>query len=525
MADSTDPKPGTPLMGFCRASQGINSLSQRVLSEVRTRGTNPLRLEHAITAPHACLEAPKAEVDSSEYAHVAPYNTPVIKLPRKMLDETGFKAHAGGTRRKRCPRNGLITSEVKGWCPMTTIHSGYDASKRVEQSEHVDPQASEPLRRIKWIDDVTGAKGYLVIHTLVAGLATGGTRMRVGCTLQEVEDLARTMALKTAAFDLPVGGAKAGIDFDPKDPQSDEVLERFYTAMRPWLDEHWITAEDMGVSQQALDKVFATLGLGQSFHAAIERSDNPARTQERIRTGLKAETDDGFVLGDIIGGYGVAQACLGAVSAWNWAPQATSAAIQGIGTMGGGAAFYLHEAGVRVIAIADAAGTLYDYNGLDIPYLLSLRNEYGEIDRSQVDEDIIRMPREAIIETEANIFVPAAMSYAIAPDDVESVAAMVIVEAANSGVIPEAEAMLAARGVPVIPDFVANTGSAAWAWWLILGDVGTNPDDSFNRLRKEMVTKVLTMLKAWDQDGTLPRQSAWEFAQVNASAEKTLVIP
>src|SRR5690625_1269963 len=408
---------------------------------------------------------------------------------------------------------------------MATIHSGFDANKRVEQSKYVDPQASEPLRRIKWIDDVTGAHGYLVIHTLVAGLATGGTRMRVGCTLQEVEDLARTMALKTAAFDLPVGGAKAGIDFDPKDPRSDEVLERFYTYMRPWLEEHWITAEDMGVSQQSLDKVFANLGLGQSFHAAIERSEGPERTHERIQTGLKAETEDGFVLGDIIGGYGVAQACLGAVAAWSWAPQATSVAIQGIGTMGGGAAFYLHEAGMRVIAIADAAGTLYDYNGLDIPFLLSLRNEYGEIDRSRVDGSVTQLPREAIIETVAEIFVPAAMSYAISPDDVDSVSAMVIVEAANSAVIPEAENMLAARGVPVIPDFVANTGSAAWAWWLILGEVGTNPDDSFNRLSKEMVDKVLAMLASWDQFGTPPRQSAWEFARVNASAKKTLVIP
>src|SRR5699024_11390309 len=92
---------------------------------------------------------------------------------------------------------------------------------------------------------ISGATGYLVVHTLVSGLATGGLRMRAGCTLGEVEDLARGMATKTAAFGLPVGGAKGGIDFDPKDDRADEVLERFCSAMRPWLDSHWVTAEDL----------------------------------------------------------------------------------------------------------------------------------------------------------------------------------------------------------------------------------------------------------------------------------------
>lgn len=66
----------------------------------------------------------------------------------------------------------------------------------------------EPAHQITWVDPVTGAHGYLVVHTLVGGIATGGTRMRPGCTISEVGDLARGMATKTAAFGLPVGGAK-----------------------------------------------------------------------------------------------------------------------------------------------------------------------------------------------------------------------------------------------------------------------------------------------------------------------------
>jgi glutamate dehydrogenase (NAD(P)+) len=388
----------------------------------------------------------------------------------------------------------------------------------------------EPLMRLTWTDPVTGTRGYLVVHTLVSGLATGGTRMRAGCTVTEVEDLARGMAAKTATFGLPVGGAKGGIDFDPKDPRAIGVLERFCEAMRPWLDAHWVTAEDLGVPQHLIDDVFARLGLQQSYHAAISRSADPERTLRRVRAGLTAAVPGGL-LGDVIGGYGVAQACLGAGEAWDWPVAETTVAIQGIGTMGGAAAWYLHEAGMRVVAVADAAGTLYRPEGLDIPALLELRDAFGEIDRSRVSPDVQLLPRDAVISTPADILVPAAISYAITADNMFDVAAKVVVEAANSATTPEAEAMLVARGIPVIPDFVANAGAAAWAWWLLLGQVGADPVDSFLRLRTEMRAKVALLLHQWNVAGVPPRWTGLELARpdrdASTRAEKPaqLIIP
>ena len=397
---------------------------------------------------------------------------------------------------------------------MTTMHEPAGA-----HGEMIAPPAGtaatlrdpEPLLRLTWTDPVTGARGYLVVHTLVSGLATGGTRMRAGCTLGEVEDLARGMAAKTATFDLPVGGAKGGIDFDPKDPGAAGVLERFCEAMRPWLDAHWVTAEDLGVPQQLIDDVFARLGLQQSYHAAISRSADPARTLRRVREGLDAPAGGGL-LGDVIGGYGVAQACLATAGVWGWHPAETTVAIQGVGTMGGGAAWYLHEAGMRVVAVADAAGTLYHPAGLDVPALLDARDAYGEIDRDRVPSDVRRLPRSVVTTVAADILVPAAISYAITPDNAAGVAAKVVVEAANAATTPEAEAMLAARGIPVIPDFVANAGAVAWAWWLLLGEVGSNPADSFRRLRTELVAKVARLLAAWDADRIAPRRTAQQLA-------------
>ncbi len=403
---------------------------------------------------------------------------------------------------------------------MTIMHSGRwdstdEAQGPIGQEVVTNFLDASPAHEVTWTDPVTGASGYLVVHTLVGGLATGGTRMRPGCTISEVGDLARGMATKTSVFGLPVGGAKGGIDFDPRDPRAVGVLERFCSAMLPWLDGHWVTAEDLGVAQSRIDEVFATLGLGQSYHAAISRSATPEETLHRVRDGLGTLTDDGLELGEIIGGYGVAEACLGVADSLGWAQGETSVSIQGVGTMGGGAAWYLHEAGVRVVAMGDAAGTLYCPQGLDVPALLDLRDAFGEIDRTKVPGDVQQLPREAILSLPADIFVPAAISYAIREENASEIAARVVVEAANSATTPEAEAMLTSSGIPVIPDFVANAGAAAWAWWLLQGQVGSDPQDSFTRLKTEMRSKVAVMLGEWKGMGIAPRETGRVIAMAN----------
>lgn len=395
---------------------------------------------------------------------------------------------------------------------------GAPSQQQVTQDVVGDLLDGAPAHEVTWTDPETGAHGFLVVHTLVGGLATGGTRMRPGCTITEVGDLARGMATKTSVFGLPVGGAKGGIDFDPRDPRAVGVLQRFCTAMLPWLDGHWVTAEDLGVAQSRIDEVFASLGLGQSYHAAISRSAAPDEALRRVRDGLACLTDDGLELGEVIGGYGVAEACLGAADSLGWPVTDTTVSIQGVGTMGGSAAWYLHEAGARVVALGDAGGTLYDPAGLDVAALLDLRDDFGLIDRAQVPEDVQRLPREAILSLPADVFVPAAISYAIREENASEIAASVVVEAANSATTPEAEAMLTAAGVPVIPDFVANAGAAAWAWWLLQGEVGTNPEDSFTRLRSEMRAKVAVMLGEWKGMGIAPRQTGRVLATTNHAA-------
>ena len=102
---------------------------------------------------------------------------------------------------------------------------------------------------LEWSDAPTGAKGWLVINSLRGGAAGGGTRMRKGVTLEEVTYLAKTMELKFAFSGPPIGGAKSGIAFDPQDPRRNEVLRRWFEAIRPYLTSCYGTGGDVNVDE------------------------------------------------------------------------------------------------------------------------------------------------------------------------------------------------------------------------------------------------------------------------------------
>src|SRR5690349_9167962 len=159
----------------------------------------------------------------------------------------------------------------------------------------------EPTMRVVWTDPVTGRRGYVVLDRLIDGLAAGGTRVRAGLTLEEVERLALTMSHKCGVMGLRAGGGKAGIDCDPHDPEMPAMLRRFIEAMRPLLTTCFATAEDLGVTQRRLDELFAELGMVASVNAAVLKTDDPAATFGRMAEALSVQVE-GVGLGDLVGG-------------------------------------------------------------------------------------------------------------------------------------------------------------------------------------------------------------------------------
>lgn len=368
-----------------------------------------------------------------------------------------------------------------------------------------------PYLRVTWSDSDSSATGYAVVDRLVAGMATGGLRMRPGCTLAEVEDLAREMTLKTACYRIPVGGAKGGIDYPADAPDADAVRERYVLAMRPMLDSIWTTAGDLGTPQDRLDAVFTRLGLGpSSLRAGLLRSPDPERSQEHVRR-MFALVDDGLSMPSLIGGYGVAQAGLAGLEVLGIEADGARSVVQGFGAMGGSSALYLHRAGVLVVAVADALGVVANPAGLDVPDLLARRSTSGVVDREGLGPADAELPGKAWIDIESELTVPAASSYCVTDQNADRLRTRLVVEAANVPVTAAAEERLGRRGIPVVPDFVANAGAAAWAWWAVFGLV-TDADDSRAMVARHVRPLVHAAMDPWLADQTPPRATATAIA-------------
>jgi glutamate dehydrogenase (NAD(P)+) len=372
----------------------------------------------------------------------------------------------------------------------------------------------EPRLRVIWTDPVTGRKGYAVIDRMVNGLAGGGTRMRPGVSLDEVERLARTMSYKNGAFNLPGGGAKGGLDIDPHDPQARGMLSRYVRAMRPLYRSGWGTAEDLGVTQELLSEVFAEQGVGMTVQAMLDRSGDAKAAGRRVSQGLAIQVE-GIGLADCIGGYGVAQAAAACVDHKGWKMSEMRAVVQGFGSMGGSSARYLAKLGAKVVGVVDVNGAITNPEGLDVERLLKSRSALGEIDRSSLQSGDREIPGDRWLDIEADIIVPAAVADVINEGNAAKVKARLVVEAANIPTTDDGARLLFERGVIVIPDYVANGGANAWWWWTLLGVIEADADQAFKQVSTVMRETVTGMLERAEAKGISPREAADELSMQN----------
>ena len=378
------------------------------------------------------------------------------------------------------------------------------------------PDSRPSFMEITWQDDETSAKGFVVIDRLLRGVSSGGLRMRAGCTVDEVRGLAQAMTKKEAihlvegARYVPVGGAKGGIDFDPRDPEAQGVLERFLDSLAPILRSYWAVGEDLGVRQIDIDAIYERRGWGSPVApvrellgsaAAIAAAD--ARTAHAFSVKV-----DGISQDELVGGYGVTAAALTAMQHAGIAPEGARAVVQGLGSMGGATARFLSRAGVKVVAVADAAGVIADPGGLDVEALLAARDMFGTVDRERLPAGAEALPGNSWLGIKCDVLVPAAVSNCINADNCGDIAASLIVEAANLPISAEAESMLAERGVQVVPDFIANSGTNAWWWWVLFGDVDGGWEQSREMLDSRISALTTAALTAAARNGVTPREAA-----------------
>ncbi|MHB1295903.1 MAG: Glu/Leu/Phe/Val family dehydrogenase [Anaerolineae bacterium] len=289
--------------------------------------------------------------------------------------------------------------------------------------------------------------GFVAIDSTVGGRSCGGLRMLPDVDAAELAALARSMTLKYGFLGLPQGGAKAGVRCDPEAPQEERRarLTAFAQAIAPLLrNKIYVPGTDMGTNNADIRDMLRAVGV------------EPARRDLRV-------TDSGY--------YTAMTVFVGALRAaahigLPWAGR--SVAIEGFGKVGGALGALCAEAGARVVAISTSRGALYNPDGLDVPRLLHLGEQAGS---HLVDlyPDAERLDRAALHTLPVDVLCPCARHESVRADNAGAISARLVAPGANNPVTPEAEALLSARGVLCLPDFVTNSGGVLGGTMLFAG--------------------------------------------------------
>jgi len=345
-------------------------------------------------------------------------------------------------------------------------------------------KSKAPELVFEWKDDETGAEGWVVINSLRGGAAGGGTRMRLGCTKDEVLSLAKTMEIKFSVAGPAIGGAKSGINFDPKDPRKQLVLNKWYKRVVPLLQNYYGTGGDMNVDEvKDVVPITEKYGLHHPQEGIVVGHFHPSSEQKKVQItqlqkGVELEVKSSelspnpastYLVADLITGYGVAESVRHFYSIYkNETLESKRAIIQGWGNVAGAAAYYLAQQGCKIVGIIDKDGGLINENGFDIhdvKRLLEARNGNALADANMIPFDEIN---QAIWNVKADIFIPAAASKIVQKEQVDKMCANGLEVISCGANVPFADAEVfygeiaqyADTKCSVVPDFIANCGMA-----------------------------------------------------------------
>ncbi len=314
-----------------------------------------------------------------------------------------------------------------------------------------------PMKR----DDgsVTVFPGYRVQHSSVLGPTKGGVRYDTAVTLGECAALAMWMSWKCALLRLPYGGAKGGVRCNPRGlstPELERLTRRFTSELLPLIGpQRDIPAPDLATDAQTMAWMMDTYSM-QVGHAVPE-----------IVTG-KPLSVSGSVLRPEATGIGVVMVADEAVRRLGWSLADAACVVQGSGKVGGVAARELVGRGARVIAISDIAGGLHDPRGLDLDRVDEWRREHGGLAGFPDAEEL---GNAELLELPCDVLVLAAAQNQVTEANAARVATRLVAEGANGPTTLAADEILAERGIPVLPDILANAGGVAVSYFEWVQDI------------------------------------------------------
>ncbi|HEX4743339.1 MAG TPA: Glu/Leu/Phe/Val dehydrogenase [Candidatus Limnocylindria bacterium] len=362
--------------------------------------------------------------------------------------------------------------------------------------------------------------GYRVQHSTARGPGKGGIRFHPSVTLDEVKGLAMLMSWKCAVTDIPLGGAKGGVAFDPRGFSEREVqrlTKRYTAAILPIIGpEADIPAPDVNTDARHMAWIVDTVTMMTGRHSP------------EVVTGKPVE------LGGSRGrheatGRGVAFVTLEVLRRLGRAPEGTRVAVQGFGNVGSIAALALAEAGCKVVAISDVSGGYAATDGLDVRRAM----EHAQRNPQRTLEGLpgaARISNAELLASDVDVLIPAALEGQITSANAHEVRAPIIVEGANGPITSAADRALAARGVTIAPDILANAGGVVvsyFEWVQSRAQFYWELDEVERRLEIYMRRAIdLVLAKAQVYDCT-PREAAFIVAveRVAGALEKRGIFP
>lgn len=391
-------------------------------------------------------------------------------------------------------------------------------------------KSTPPEIVFEWNDTETDARGWVVINSLKGGAAGGGTRMRKGLTKEEVMSLAKVMEIKFSVCGPAIGGAKSGIDFDPRDPRRTEVLERWYKAVFPLLKNYYGTGGDMNVDElKDVIPITEDLGLWHPQEGIVNGHFDASDGEKinalgQLRYGCAKIIEDGryapmesekYAVADMITGFGVAESIKHYYSLWKDIDlKGKKVLIQGWGNVASAAGYYLSSQGCKVVGILDRAGGIINSEGLSFEEVKSLfRNKNG----NKLAGDLLSFEEanKVFWDQEADIFMPGAASKLVTKEQVGRLmdrGLEVISCGANDPFIDNAlffgdNADYIDSSVSVIPDFVANCGMARVFAYLMKPDAQMTDESIFDDVSKVIYDFLQNIRKIDDSALDITRKS------------------
>ena len=296
-------------------------------------------------------------------------------------------------------------------------------------------------------------EGYRVQHNIARGPAKGGIRYHPNVTLDEVKALASWMTWKCATVNIPYGGGKGGIICDPKSMSKRELerLTRRYTSeiiliIGPDQD---IPAPDVYTDSQTMAWIMDTYSMTKGYSCLGVVTGKPVSLGGSL--GRNEATAKGcfFVTQEAARAKGIPLAD-------------ATAAVQGFGNAGAILARFYHEAGMKVIAVSDTTGGIYNRNGLNIPAVLEQKERTGKLKGYPEAEPI---HNDQLLELDCTVLAPSALENVITLENADRIRAKIIAEAANGPTTPGADRVLYDKGIFVLPDILANAGGVTVSYF------------------------------------------------------------